>query len=271
MTWLIDTVDVDDRWCLVHATHADDGELERIAASGATVGLCPITESNLGDGIFPAAQFQALDGSYGIGSDSNVLDRRRPGAAVLEYSQRLARQCPQLSWHRVTVARPAGRFLSARSTGGSRALGVTDVGLRVGAAADLISLDSNHDALHRAGRAMRCSIAGSSPPGRPPSTACGDMAEKSFPAGGTASAMRSPRAIDHRLNDCSLLNRMVALPHRSLLGLNKLVGRSFERAAGFGAPEDDLVDLAGQGEVFVGDAPFGVGVKFDPELAPGDR
>ena len=71
--WLTDTIDVDERWCLVHATHVDEVELARIARGGATVGLCPITEANLGDGIFPALRFQALRGSYGIGSDSNVL------------------------------------------------------------------------------------------------------------------------------------------------------------------------------------------------------
>ena len=57
LNWLMDIVEVDDHWCLVHATHSSQHELERIAASGAVVGLCPITESNLGDGIFPAAQF----------------------------------------------------------------------------------------------------------------------------------------------------------------------------------------------------------------------
>ena len=67
-----------------------------IAASGATVGLCPITESNLGDGIFPAAQFQALTGSYGIGSDSNVLIDAAQELRTLEYSQRLASLRPQL-------------------------------------------------------------------------------------------------------------------------------------------------------------------------------
>ena len=89
-TWLLDAFDVDDRWCLVHATHVDHRELERIAASGATVGLCPITEANLGDGIFPAAQFLALSGSYGIGSDSNVLIDAAQELRVLEYTQRLA-------------------------------------------------------------------------------------------------------------------------------------------------------------------------------------
>ena len=58
------------RWCLVHATHADAGELARIAKANAVVGLCPITEANLGDGLFDAPAFLAQGGRFGIGSDS---------------------------------------------------------------------------------------------------------------------------------------------------------------------------------------------------------
>ncbi len=94
-TWLLDSFDVDQHWCLVHATHVDQGELERIALSGATVGLCPITEANLGDGIFPAAQFLALAGSYGIGSDSNVLIDAAEELRTLEYCAAPGASLPQ--------------------------------------------------------------------------------------------------------------------------------------------------------------------------------
>ncbi len=60
------------RWCLVHATHADAGELARMAKARVTVGLCPITEANLGDGLFDVPAFLARDGGFGVGSDSNV-------------------------------------------------------------------------------------------------------------------------------------------------------------------------------------------------------
>jgi len=70
--WLIDSQPVGSRWCLVHATHATASELEAIAACGAVVGLCPITESSLGDGIFAAAELRARGGRFGIGSDSNI-------------------------------------------------------------------------------------------------------------------------------------------------------------------------------------------------------
>ena len=154
VTWLMDTAEVDERWCLVHATHVEERELERIAASGATVGLCPITEANLGDGIFPAARLLALHGSYGIGSDSNVLIDAAQELRMLEYTQRLAnrtRNCMAKGDGRST-----GRALfECALEGGSRALGTPNCGLRLGAAADLISLDPNHVALiNRAGDAL---------------------------------------------------------------------------------------------------------------------
>ena len=154
VTWLMDTIEIDDRWCLVHATHVDLCEIERIAGSGATAGLCPITEANLGDGIFPAAQFAALRGSYGIGSDSNVLIDAAQELRVLEYTQRLALRARNVM--AIDEGRSTGRaLLECALAGGSRALGFSDCGLRIGTAADLISLDSNHDALTgRAGDAL---------------------------------------------------------------------------------------------------------------------
>jgi formiminoglutamate deiminase len=145
-TWLLDAFDVDDRWCLIHSTHVDQSELERIAVSGATVGLCPITEANLGDGIFPAAQFLARSGSFAIGSDSNVLIDAAQELRTLEYTQRLAlRSRNVLAQH---DGRSTGRLLFEQVlAGGSRALGVSKDGIRVGAAADLVAFDPNHDAL----------------------------------------------------------------------------------------------------------------------------
>ncbi len=145
-TWLLDAFDVDDQWCLVHATHVDQRELERIAGSGATVGLCPITEANLGDGIFPAGQFLGLSGSYGIGSDSNVLIDAAEELRVLEYTQRLALGARNVMAH--NDGRSTGRSLFESALhGGSRALGVPNAGIRALSPADLIALDPNHDAL----------------------------------------------------------------------------------------------------------------------------
>jgi formiminoglutamate deiminase len=70
VAWLLDAASVDRRWCLVHATHMTEDETVRLAGSGAVAGLCPITEANLGDGIFPAAAFRAAGGAFGVGSDT---------------------------------------------------------------------------------------------------------------------------------------------------------------------------------------------------------
>ncbi len=70
--WLLDHAGVDERWCLIHATHMDESETRDLARSGAVAGLCPITEGNLGDGIFNAADYIGAGGRYGIGTDSNV-------------------------------------------------------------------------------------------------------------------------------------------------------------------------------------------------------
>ena len=77
VNWLLDHAPVDHRWCLVHATHIDAAETQRLAASGAVAGLCQTTEANLGDGIFPLREYLTADGRFGIGSDSNVCTTPR--------------------------------------------------------------------------------------------------------------------------------------------------------------------------------------------------
>ncbi|MBL8579058.1 MAG: formimidoylglutamate deiminase [Mesorhizobium sp.] len=137
--WLLDNTTVDGRWCLIHATHMTADETRRMAASGAVAGLCPITEANLGDGIFAGPLFLSHQGRYGIGSDSNVLIGIPDELRQLEYSQRLARH------ERNVLAAPGrsnGRDLFDRAfTGGSAALGSSAAGLSAGAPADFVSLD----------------------------------------------------------------------------------------------------------------------------------
>src|SRR5207249_11584558 len=72
VNWLFDHAAVDDRWCLVHATHMSAAESGRLARSGAVAGLCPVTEADLGDGAFDAIPYLAAGGAFGIGTDSNV-------------------------------------------------------------------------------------------------------------------------------------------------------------------------------------------------------
>lgn len=146
VAWLLDHAPVDAHWCLVHATHMDAAETARLAASGAVAGLCPVTESNLGDGIFNGRDYLAAGGAFGIGSDSNVLIDAAEELRTLEYAQRLAHRARNVLGR---ADRPStGRSLfDGALSGGARALGQDVAGLVTGAAADFISLDAGHPSL----------------------------------------------------------------------------------------------------------------------------
>ena len=136
--WLLDHADVSDRWCFVHATHVDADEIAGMAASGAVVGLCPITEANLGDGIFPAEAYLHADGRIAVGSDSNVRIDLPEEMRLLEYGQRLSLRRRAVLASRSSAS--VGRTLfDAALAGGAQALG-TPAGLAVGNPADIVSL-----------------------------------------------------------------------------------------------------------------------------------
>lgn len=131
--WLFDHAPVDEQWCLVHATHMTPEETARLAKSGAVAGLCPITEANLGDGIFPARDYLDQGGRFGIGSDSNVLISAAEELRLLEYGQRLI--------HR---ERNVLDNLYIRALDGAQALGV-ESGIAIGQPADIVSLACDLD------------------------------------------------------------------------------------------------------------------------------
>ncbi len=143
--WLLDHADVDRRWCLVHATHMDALETLDLARSGAVAGLCPVTEANLGDGVFNAPDYLGADGRFGIGTDSNVMIGAAAELRQLEYSQRLEARA------RNVCAPPgvsAGRALvDAAFVGGAQALARPSGRLAVGAAADILTLNGDHPTL----------------------------------------------------------------------------------------------------------------------------
>jgi formiminoglutamate deiminase len=139
--WLLANANIDKRWCLVHATHLTDDETKRLAASGAVAGLCPITEANLGDGIFPAAEYLAARGAFGLGTDSNVLIDAAGELRSLEYAQRLRLRARNVL--APEEGRSTGRTLfDGAESGGARALGLSVTGLQKGASADFISLNA---------------------------------------------------------------------------------------------------------------------------------
>jgi len=88
--WLLANAEVDAHWTLVHATHLTDAEVTGIAGSGATVAICPTTEANLGDGLFPLRAYLDAGGAWGIGSDSQISVSPIEELRWLEYGQRLA-------------------------------------------------------------------------------------------------------------------------------------------------------------------------------------
>ncbi len=138
--WLLDNAHVDERWCLVHATHVTERETARLADSGAVAGLCPITEANLGDGIFPARTYLTQRGRMGVGTDSNVLIDAAGELRALEYAQRLGTRARNVLAS--DEGRSTGRTLfEATLRGGAQALGGPTCGLVENAAADILSLD----------------------------------------------------------------------------------------------------------------------------------
>lgn len=144
--WLESNVSLDKRWCLIHATHAMDEELESIAASGAVAGLCPTTEANLGDGIFDLQTFVGEKGTFGIGSDSNVSVSPVEELRWLEYGQRLRSHRRNVL---ATEDNPSsGTFLwRAAAEGGARALAQPSGTIAAGRRADLVVLDANNPIL----------------------------------------------------------------------------------------------------------------------------
>jgi formimidoylglutamate deiminase len=143
VAWLLAEAGVDARWCIIHATHIGASETATLAASGAVAGLCPLTEANLGDGIFPGAQFVAAGGRFGIGSDSNVIIDPAGELRQLETSQRLAQQARNVLTGEPHVS--TGRFLLQQAlSGGAQAL-VQNMGtLAAGKRADIVVLDAKH-------------------------------------------------------------------------------------------------------------------------------
>ncbi|WP_288381646.1 formimidoylglutamate deiminase [uncultured Massilia sp.] len=140
---LFDRFHVDERWCLVHATHLNDAEVQAIARSGAVAGLCPTTEANLGDGLFPLRALIDAGGRFGVGSDSHVSQSPVEELRWLEYGQRLLHQRRNIAF--VSQQRDVAQYLwQAALRGGAQAAGRKVGSLAEGLRADLLVLDHDH-------------------------------------------------------------------------------------------------------------------------------
>jgi formimidoylglutamate deiminase len=151
VNWLLEHAAVDQNWCLIHATHMSATETTALATSGAVAGLCPVTEANLGDGIFAAREFCDAGGRFGIGTDSNVLVSVAGELRQLEYGQRLKHHERNVLSGGVLSGVPGvstGRALFHEAlAGGARALAQPAGGIERGARADIVTLDTAHPSL----------------------------------------------------------------------------------------------------------------------------
>jgi formimidoylglutamate deiminase len=136
--WLLENFDVGRNWSLVHATHMDEEETAQLARSRAVAVLCPSTEANLGDGLFPLHDYLAHDGRIAIGSDSHISINPFEELRWLEYGQRLATHSRNVASLRDSHV---GSELFTRALeGGAGAAGQGVFGIEVGAPADLVAL-----------------------------------------------------------------------------------------------------------------------------------
>jgi len=140
--WVLDNVALDGRWCMIHCTQMLPHETEHLAKSGAVAGLCPITESNLGDGIFDGLRWFEHGGKIAIGSDSNIRISLSEELRTLDYSQRLRDHSrAALATQEKSTAR---RLLDETSIGGAQVAGRKSGSIAEGNWADLLSLDASH-------------------------------------------------------------------------------------------------------------------------------
>lgn len=138
--WLLANAEVNNRWCLVHATHMTPEETSGLARASAIAGLCPTTEADLGDGIFPATEFLTEGGRFGIGSDSHVAVNAAEELRLLEYGQRLRHRKRNLLRPGLQQSTGASLYGHAAETG-AKALGHQAGRIEAGARADIVVLD----------------------------------------------------------------------------------------------------------------------------------
>ncbi len=143
--WLLDNAAVDRNWTLIHATQMTDDETIRLAKTGAVAGLCPITESSLGDGIFNGTVWQEAGGRWGYGSDSNIRISLVEELRTLEYSLRLRDRGRAVL---ATRNRTTGRVLyDAGLDGGATAAGRETGAIRAGLWADLVGVSLQNEVM----------------------------------------------------------------------------------------------------------------------------
>ena len=145
--WLLDNIELDKFWCLIHATHINEAERKGIIAKQAIAGICPTTEANLGDGIFPTTEFLAEQGTIAIGSDSHISVNPIEELRWLEYAQRLIKQQRAIlaSDEQASVGQ---NLWQQAAQGGAQSTNSNTGCLAIGKQADLLVLDSDKTKLY---------------------------------------------------------------------------------------------------------------------------
>ena len=139
--WLLANHDIRENWCLIHCTQMEPHETMGLARSGVVAGLCPITESSLGDGIFDGVEYLNAGGKFGVGSDSNIRISLSEELRTLEYSQRLRDKGRAMFANNQATT---GRVLFDQiAQGGAQAIGRDAGSIDKDRLADLVSLDAN--------------------------------------------------------------------------------------------------------------------------------
>jgi len=145
--WILENLDISNQWCMIHCTQMEPHEVKMLAKTQAVAGLCPITESSLGDGIFEGANWMSNNGNIAIGSDSNVRISLSEELRTLEYSQRLRdRSRAVLANSHQSTGR---RLFEGICKGGAQAAGRKTGVIKEGYLADLLALNTNHVDLER--------------------------------------------------------------------------------------------------------------------------
>ncbi len=144
--WLLDNMELDQQWCLIHATHINEQERQGIINSQAIAGICPTTEANLGDGIFPTTEFLAENGTFAIGSDSHISVNPIEELRWLEYAQRLIKQQRAILATKAQVSVGANLWQKA-ALGGAQSTNSNTGALAIGKQADLLVLDQQQTRL----------------------------------------------------------------------------------------------------------------------------
>lgn len=140
--WMLDHVDLSQRWCLIHLTQMQDHEIRALARTGAIAGLCPLTEASLGDGIFDGVTWAQCGGGFAIGSDSNIRISLAEEMRQLDTSQRLRDHSrAALATDQHSTGR---RILQDAARGGAMSAGRGSGKIAVGEWADLLALDMSH-------------------------------------------------------------------------------------------------------------------------------